>query len=379
MARTQSSLPLLLATLVVVMMTQAQGSPVLPPAPQCLLENGGFLAHPTDCSAFYYCSWGRPYKYDCPADLVWSEGEKTCVYRGSEFDDCTGPDAPTTTPAGSDDPCSTDSSLTYYRHDTDCSKFYQCSNGHSHEIDCLPGLVFSVANNVCVWPYQELLPCGTISIADLCEQYPTAVFPHPTECHQFINCSLNREFSYYFPKYVDECYYPELFDAQKLRCEDFDKVSCGNRRERVNGCDYSRNRCPRAHCIPCWVYYPSCEGLSDGDNVYSNREWSPWYAVCKEQRLVDTDTCDRDERLNMAQFFSPYLRRCISLYEVPREHGGLLLDCTGKADGHHPDDVTSRPNLYYTCLGGQRTAIELCEEGMAYGSLTQPCVDIPNN
>ncbi|XP_045538655.1 peritrophin-1-like [Papilio machaon] len=37
-------------------------------------------------------------------------------------------------------------------HETDCTKFYQCSNGHDFEMTCGPGTVFDENLQVCNWP-----------------------------------------------------------------------------------------------------------------------------------------------------------------------------------------------------------------------------------
>ncbi|XP_013176148.1 PREDICTED: peritrophin-1-like [Papilio xuthus] len=37
-------------------------------------------------------------------------------------------------------------------HETDCAKFYQCSNGHDFEMTCGPGTVFDENLQVCNWP-----------------------------------------------------------------------------------------------------------------------------------------------------------------------------------------------------------------------------------
>ena len=52
---------------------------------------------------------------------------------------------------------------------------------------------------------------------------------------------------------------------------------------------------------PCYVYYPSCKGLSDGRNVYQHRNWSTYYAECKDQRLVGTGQCPTNQTLGVVE------------------------------------------------------------------------------
>ena len=41
---------------------------------------------------------------------------------------------------------------TYLPHPTDCTKFYQCVFGDAVELECPPGMHFSVKVKTCDWP-----------------------------------------------------------------------------------------------------------------------------------------------------------------------------------------------------------------------------------
>ena len=73
------------------------------------------------------------------------------------------------------------------------------------------------------------------------------------------------------------------------------------------------------------------------------------------------------------QLFSPDLMRCASRYEIPAEHGGYFLNCTGRADGLYADDVTNRPDLYFECDDGQLTFLDLCPYGYKFDSDSSQC------
>lgn len=60
--------------------------------------------------------------------------------------------APTQGPTTQSPPVSCEGGAHYLAHPTDCTKFYQCSHGVGKEIDCTPGLHFSVQHSTCVWP-----------------------------------------------------------------------------------------------------------------------------------------------------------------------------------------------------------------------------------
>lgn len=284
--------------------------------PKCASQFG-VIRHPSDCSIYYSCTWSKPVEKKCPLFTVFSLEKEVCVWPGSAMDDCT-------------------------------------ADG-------------TTQSTITITP-------RALTVEERCIADPTAVFPNPTECHQFFNCSRNWTDYRYFPKYKDECIYPKLFNAEKLICEDYDLVKCGQRTERTYGCDYDRNKCGGAHCMPCSFRFANCSGKADGIYPDEMRPWTPYYVICKDERSGLSGTCERDSSLGVAQLFSPDLGRCVSLYEIPRENGGYYLNCTGRADGAHPDDGTNRPNLYYVCQNGQRTSIALCPANQVYGDLANPCV-----
>jgi hypothetical protein len=48
-------------------------------------------------------------------------------------------------------------------HPTDCSKFFKCSNGVPHEMNCPGGLYFNDNLNVCDWPHNVVCVRGKLS------------------------------------------------------------------------------------------------------------------------------------------------------------------------------------------------------------------------
>lgn len=51
----------------------------------------------------------------------------------------------------------------------------------------------------------------------------------------------------------------------------------------------------------CSDYTPSCKDLPDGRNVYIYREWTSYYAECKDKRFVRIGTCPTNKTLSMAE------------------------------------------------------------------------------
>ena len=63
------------------------------------------------------------------------------------------------------------------------------------------------------------------------------LFAHPDECQKFYNCSItNSPWYAKFRRYLQECPYPELFDTEKMSCQNFEEVNCGGRTEFKNPC-----------------------------------------------------------------------------------------------------------------------------------------------
>ncbi|WAR27184.1 hypothetical protein MAR_012888 [Mya arenaria] len=173
----------------------------------------------------------------------------------------------------------------------DCTGYYLCVFGNPVEMPpCPPGSVFSSSSNVCVSKGSIYDDCKKTTdgsgshITESPDQVPLSpeercnmfggVFPHPTECQAFYNCS---------------------------------------------------------------VRLPSCEGKRDGINVHPVRLWTPFYAVCYKERTVKQDRCQADVD-GRAQLFHPEKNECVSLDMIPREHGGMMPECGTKVDGFYLDD-----------------------------------------
>ena len=135
--------------------------------------------------------------------------------------------------------------------------------------------------------------------------------------------------------------------------------------------DYKRNQCPVAHCIPCNVRFPSCQGLANGMNPHEIKRWSPYYVMCYEDRMVSEKLCpaDKDGR---TQLFHPDAKACVSLDLIPQEHGGMMPECSGKPDGFYPD-AFGRCSQYTACKGGQFQNFVYCMKGEVYDEFMEVC------
>ena len=85
---------------------------------------------------------------------------------------------------------------------------------------------------------EEIINTTTPTVAERCQNGSTAVFPHPTECQLYYNCS-NRVPQYYpFEDYMEECIHPQLFDVVTMQCQNYSDVDCGQREELVEYCTF---------------------------------------------------------------------------------------------------------------------------------------------
>ncbi|XP_060524689.1 peritrophin-48-like [Cylas formicarius] len=116
--------------------------------------DGDFYPDATDCARYYQCSNGRLVSMKCPDRLYFSVALKQCTHP-------------------EDSGCITDSSDEsgnfclngeYYPDNTDCTKYYQCSNGMLISMVCAPGLHFSPSFKVCTYTEEANCTITTLSI-----------------------------------------------------------------------------------------------------------------------------------------------------------------------------------------------------------------------
>lgn len=260
---------------------------------------------------------------------------------------------------------------------SDCVGYYFCLYGKAIDMPpCVNGAVFSRKYHVCVRKGGIHDDCTAelekpLTIEQQCEN-GASIIPHPSECQLYYNCSLRYEYvPRHFEQHMEECTYPQFFSTKTEKCEDFEKVDCGKRMETTDGCDYRRNQCGTAHCIPCRVRIPSCANKPDGIHAHDDKPWSPYYVTCYKQRSVSQDVCSRDIN-GRTQLFHMDLKECVPLDMVPQKFGGTMPNCEGREDGNYLDDV-GRCNQFTVCKSGRIESIVKCEEGQVFDPLKGEC------
>ncbi|XP_025832634.1 chitin-binding domain protein cbd-1 [Agrilus planipennis] len=134
------------------------------------IDTSIYLPHKSDCSRFYQCSNGVAVEQRCPSGLLFNKKLQVCDYPKNvqchSLDDNNGSDANHATNGNNGNDASNSGSpgsgvcpavdplghSVYLPHKSDCSKFYECSNGVPVEQSCPNGLLFNPKLNVCDYP-----------------------------------------------------------------------------------------------------------------------------------------------------------------------------------------------------------------------------------
>lgn len=200
------------------------------------------------------------------------------------------------------------------------------------------------------------------------------IVPHPSECQLYYNCSIpfmNHQ-TYNLrslEEHMVECPYPLLFDTKTEKCEDFDKVDCGNRTEIADACKYRETQCYWAHCIPCRSRFPSCIGKTDGANVYYEglHVLTSAFIVCYKERYISREHCSKDSNGNH-QAFHPVLKTCMPR---PRFGGSFMNECWDMMDGTYID-YSGRCDQFRVCKDAKATIVK-CNEGEVFDTVRGVC------
>uniref|UniRef100_A0A182WC58 Chitin-binding type-2 domain-containing protein n=1 Tax=Anopheles minimus TaxID=112268 RepID=A0A182WC58_9DIPT len=212
-----------------------QAKQAIPRHANCPRTNGYYpvmFRNEKDCTQFFQCDHGTAYLIQCPAGLHFNTRINVCDYARNV--NCAGPVmSPETSTAvshgGGASPsychicqeakhvirnhpnCPTKNGYypVFFRHQTDCSKYYQCDNGVAFEIVCPAGLHFNTAINVCDYPRNVDCTGGDASPAAPSSEAPTVDEPeqkihpncpiitgeqeasywaHPRDCGKYFGC-----------------------------------------------------------------------------------------------------------------------------------------------------------------------------------------------
>ncbi|XP_059169508.1 uncharacterized protein LOC131951187 [Physella acuta] len=303
--------------------------------------------HPASCALYYDCSQPRSrpglaaWENECPDPLLFDEATYTCRKRNDGDTQFCGsrpePNGKCEYRLGCTDKNCTglDDGPHYDPAAPFTEKYYLCKNGSVSERKTCEedGHIFDAHKRECTdTPTED-------SVHNFCLKNPTAIFPDPSRCSLFYDCS---QYSWHpsLKPYQTECAYPRLFDPETSSCASFLDVRCGRRKETIQPCDYIVGHCVDAGCVPCVA---SCLGLRDGSNAYPGRVLTVSYLVCQRERTIDIRTCAG------GSVFDPQMRTCLS------EISSATLDiyCANNPDGRllHPSECS----MFYSCTQHNNT------------------------
>lgn len=79
--------------------------------------------------------------------------------------------------------------LQWMSHPYNCSRYYVCQRGRTHERSCAPGLLFDNINGQCVWPHQAncVLTCPQFD-----DPQNLVFLPNFEDCTKFYICDHGR-------------------------------------------------------------------------------------------------------------------------------------------------------------------------------------------
>ncbi|OWF42971.1 uncharacterized protein LOC110460385 [Mizuhopecten yessoensis] len=186
----------------------------------------------------------------------------------------------------------------------DCSVFYMCVGDVMSQFRCSKGTVVDVYSKRCVKEGSAQDRCTYVTQNISTCQGGQTNLGVMSSCAKYIDCITSRRTGIVTER---ECLYPQLYDQVSGECRQPETVICGDRPEPKEPCDYDANKCKTAHCIPCRLRMPSCQGYPDGPNVWSGRERSPYYVVCKNDRVIFQNKCSGGK----PQRFDPVLKKCV--------------------------------------------------------------------
>lgn len=121
--------------------------------------------------------------------------------------------------------------------------------------------------------------------------------------------------------------------------------------------------------MPCALNHPSCEGKQDGVYQHGYKSESPWFMVCKDERFVSDGLCPPDPILHVES--RVYEGECTSLYNIPKDKGGIMPDCSELEDGSYTEGK-EETDIYFRCEKGETTVLR-CPAGQIFDKDTENC------
>ncbi|XP_037904523.1 mucin-5B-like, partial [Hermetia illucens] len=195
---------------------------------------------------------------------------------------------------------------TFIPHPSDCSKFFMCQFGRSHETKCPVGLHFNIESSKCDYPALakcKLIPSGSAA-PPICPMFGFETKGIPKICSKYIECVHGRP-------YVRSCPASLFWSETGKRCDYAHKSECMKGNSVVspggdeNEVTYTPD-CPHvldkdsfvAHPSDCTKYFQCWNGNAFVRHCPSGLHWNavtnrcdwPFRANCSETTSTTTAT-----------------------------------------------------------------------------------------
>lgn len=225
--------------------------------------------------------------------------------------------------------CSPREQTAYVTHvPWDCASYVICLNGQAIPTPCPAGKLYASASRNSKCEPASLVDASRCHhqiwnyIRTICQYNPTGVVHDSQRCAQYFDCTVTNDntamtlaasdaSSLDTATYVSgvvtrapvpggvqqvdlmefllECPYPTLFSTVTGSCQDHRAVTCGERDEPKEPCDYlqylQRYDCTGFDCAVCRQHHPSCARMSNGQHPVPSR--SDAFMECQEERTVN--------------------------------------------------------------------------------------------
>ncbi|XP_055531884.1 uncharacterized protein LOC129722460 [Wyeomyia smithii] len=335
------------------------------------IQFGTIFPHPEDCTQYVRCQNGQSVSVSCPDHTIVEPGTIVCVPGDQEsclvLDSfCEGIDV---------------GKVEVPNH---CTAYVLCDRGVATFVECLPGEIFSAAEQACI-------PGNTLECERLgCAEQENSISIHPNQCNKFTICN-NGQIS------LHPCRVGDIFNPTWLVCTAGDPTTCEFRPvEQMCVGHYDNTRLP----------YPSgndCRQFVVCTNEQASVVTCPEETVLQPQTLYcfpgNMDTCELlnincdpnqeetirhptrcDMKINCVAGF-PVIEQCPEgeivnddLECAPGDVMGCF--CIGRADGlyKHPGDCSQ----YMRCSGEEVERIS-CPEGEIFREDMLMCVPGDSN
>ncbi|CAF1042460.1 unnamed protein product [Adineta steineri] len=264
----------------------------------CEYDAEGNFPDPKYCHIYHRCGIGFHIVQECGTNLWYSTISEGCDW--PEKSDCkaghfnTSSTTATDTNGGTDKPptdskqphppieCPRDAQghfvQGHFPDPYDCSVYHYCNGGVDKIAYCDPGLFWDKKHG-CQWP-KDVPNCQHKCPVDgqRIHLVDTSSCCHYYEC---INGHLKTQV----------CPLHKLYSVASKRCENFQVVTCGSRKNCIDPCDYDYS--------PLCPFHPVCRGMPNGNYIDEYRPHCRWHYTCLEDRTFNYTACDEGLRYSI--------------------------------------------------------------------------------